>query len=212
MKPTHIIWDFNGTILNDLPLSLKSINTVLKRRNLPILQSEDHYRSKFHFPIISYYEDLGMDFSKEPYKIPADEWIALYNDGIDSIPLTEGVYEVISHIHSLGIPQMVLSASEINILRSQLEQYDLLNFFDPILGTDNAYGGGKVEMAKKWIAENKVSLSDAIFIGDTDHDFETASALGCKCVLFSGGHMSNEKLKKLGVPVINHINEILNFI
>jgi hypothetical protein len=81
MKYSLIIWDFNGTILDDLELSLNSINIVLKRRNLPIIKDKAAYRTKFGFPIENYYRSLGMDFEKEPYKIPADEWVKLYNDG-----------------------------------------------------------------------------------------------------------------------------------
>lgn len=212
MKPTHIIWDFNGTILNDLPLSLRSINTVLKRRNLPLLDSEDKYREAFCFPIINYYEKLGMDFTKEPYKTPADEWVALYNAGIDEIPLTADIRLVLEKIKELKIPQLVLSASEKSMLMSQLEHYNLTNYFDEILGTENVYGGGKIEMAKRWIAETGTDLSNAVFIGDTDHDFETAQALRCKCILFAGGHMSKQKLEKLGAPVIDCIRDILMYI
>ncbi len=209
MKTTRIIWDFNGTIINDLPLSLKSINAVLRKRNLPEIASEAHYREAFCFPIIKYYENLGMDFSKEPYKIPADEWVALYNASIRTVPLTDEVTYVINKINTLGIPQMILSASERDMLTFQLEHYGLSKYFHPILGCDDVYGGGKVEMAKKWVGETGVSLYDAIFIGDTDHDFETAEALGCKCVLFSGGHMSRSKLEKFGVPVIDCISELI---
>ena len=212
MKPTHIIWDFNGTILNDLPLSLRSINTVLKRRNLPLLDSEDKYREAFCFPIISYYEKLGMDFTKEPYKAPADEWVALYNAGINEIPLTNGICSVLERIRETKIPQLVLSASEKSMLISQLDHYNLTSYFDEVLGTENVYGGGKIEMAKKWIQKSKADLSNAVFIGDTDHDYETAQALGCKCILFAGGHMSKKKLEKLGVPVIDCINDILMYI
>ncbi len=212
MKTTHIIWDFNGTILNDLPLSLKSINTVLKKRNLPLLNSEEDYRKVFHFPIISYYEKLGMDFSKEPYKIPADEWIALYNSGIKEIPLTDCIIETLEAIKNLKIPQLVLSASEKSMLLLQLEHYNLTKYFDQILGTDSVYGGGKIEMAKKWAIETDTCLTNAVFIGDTDHDYETAKALGCKCILYSGGHMSKTKLEKLGVPVIDCIKDILKYV
>ncbi len=212
MKTTRIIWDFNGTIINDLPLSHRSINKVLRKRSLPEIPSEAAYREAFGFPIIKYYESLGMDFTKEPYKIPADEWVALYNEGINTIPLTKGVYEVIEKIHKSGIPQMILSASEKQMLISQLEHYKLTELFDEVLGTDNVYGGGKVEMAKRWVEKTNTSLSDAIFIGDTDHDFETAQALGCRCILFSGGHMSKARLEKFGVPVIDYISELLCYI
>ena len=154
MKTTHIIWDFNGTIINDLPLSFSSINTVLSRRNIKILENFDAYRSVFCMPIITYYEKIGLDFSKEPYKIPADEWVELYQRGTATIPLTDGIIETLDAIKNNNIPQYVLSASEKNMLTEQLEHYNLTTYFDEILGTGDVYGGGKIEIAKKW-AESK---------------------------------------------------------
>ena len=209
---TRIIWDFNGTIINDLPLSREAINKVLAKRSLPVIATDDDYRSKFGFPIKDYYATLGFDFKNEPYKIPADEWVALYNDGIRSIPLTDGIAETLGMISELGIPQMILSASERKMLISQINFYGIGNYFDSILGCDDVYGGGKIEMAEKWITKTGEDLEDAVFIGDTDHDFETAQALGCKCILYAGGHMSREKLEKFGCPVIGNIREVIELI
>ena len=211
MKPEIIIWDFNGTIINDLPLSLESINTVLKKRSLPTIKSTEDYRTSFGFPIISYYEKLGMDFTREPYKIPADEWVSLYNAGIDTIPLTENIVDVLNEIKNLGIPQMILSASESTMLNKQLKKYNIEHYLTKILGCDNVYGGGKVEIAKKWAYETDIPLSKALYIGDTDHDYETARALGCSCVLYTGGHMDRKRLENTGAAIIDRINDILQF-
>ena len=61
MKYTNIIWDWNGTLLNDTELSIKCINTLLKRRSLPLLSAEQ-YREVFGFPIREYYQRIGLDF------------------------------------------------------------------------------------------------------------------------------------------------------
>ena len=49
-------------------------------------------------------------------------------------------------------------------------------------------------------------------IGDTTHDYETARALGADCVLYAGGHQCREKLEKCSCPVIDEIEEILNYL
>ncbi|MBQ8208277.1 MAG: HAD hydrolase-like protein [Clostridia bacterium] len=211
MRPELIIWDFNGTIIDDLALSLEAINTVLKKRNLPLIESEDAYRKAFGFPIIKYYESLGMDFSREPYKKPADEWVKLYNKGADRISLTLGILDVLHKISEMSIPQMILSASETETLIRQLEIYNISSYFDKIIGCDNVYGGGKTEVAKKWATETDISLENALYIGDTDHDYETSIVLGCSCILYSGGHMSKERLEKTGAPVIDRITDILQY-
>lgn len=209
MKTNLVIWDFNGTIINDLPLSLKSINTVLKKRSLPIIVSNEAYREAFRFPIIKYYESLGLNFSREPYKIPADEWVSLYNTGITSIPLTDGIIEILETIRKMNIPQIILSASESKMLYYQLEHYGITEYFDEILGCDNVYGGGKIEIAKKWKKEKNISFENAVYIGDTDHDHLTAETLGCKCILYAGGHMSKKRLNKLPSPVVDNIRDVL---
>ena len=211
MKPEIIIWDFNGTIINDLPLSIESINTVLKMRSLPVISSKEAYRQSFGFPIIDYYEKLGMDFEKEPYKIPADEWVALYNEGIENIPLTDNIITVLKNISEIGIPQMILSASETQMLTKQIHKYNIDEYFDIVLGCDNVYGGGKISIAKKWATETDISLAKALYIGDTDHDFETAQALGCSCILYSGGHMDKKRLEKTGAIVIDRMIDILQY-
>jgi hypothetical protein len=57
----NIIWDWNGTLLNDITICIKSMNILLKERTLPLI-SEDKYRDIFTFPVRNYYEQLGFDF------------------------------------------------------------------------------------------------------------------------------------------------------
>lgn len=212
MKYSLVIWDFNGTVLDDLELSLNSINTVLKKRNLPLIEDKNAYRTFFKFPIEKYYEDLGMDFTKEPYKIPADEWVALYNKGADSVPLTSGVKAVIDKIAEAKTPQIILSASEKEMLNSQLERAGLLNIFETVLGTDNVYGGGKINMAKRWAENTDTDLTNAVLIGDTDHDYQTASAIGCDCILYANGHMDRKRLEATGSPVIDSMDKLFDLL
>ncbi|MGM9634649.1 MAG: HAD family hydrolase, partial [Candidatus Avispirillum sp.] len=74
-----VIWDFNGTVIDDTQISIDSINTVLGRRTLPQLSGKAAFQDIFTFPVEEYYCRLGFDFSKEPYSVPADEWVELYN-------------------------------------------------------------------------------------------------------------------------------------
>ena len=58
MDYTHILWDFNGTILDDVSVGINAINVLLKRRKMPIIFSQEEYRAKFCFPVIDYYLSL----------------------------------------------------------------------------------------------------------------------------------------------------------
>ena len=74
----HIIWDWNGTLLNDAWLCVEVMNLLLKRRDLKEIDL-NIYQSVFGFPIIDYYRRLGFTFEKESFEIPGTEFIIEYN-------------------------------------------------------------------------------------------------------------------------------------
>jgi len=210
MKYDLIIWDFNGTILDDVKTGIDSINTILPRYNLPTLDTVDAYREAFGFPIIDYYRALGFDFDKVPYETVAYEWVAEYNARKSTIPLVEGIKKALEGIKALGIKQIILSSSEISLLKEQLNTYGLLSYFSDILGLDNVFAGGKTEIARQWRRSHPDLKT--LFIGDTTHDYDVAKAIDSDCILFTGGHGSCKDLSACGVPLVNSITDILRFL
>ena len=91
MRYTDVIWDFNGTLLDDAGAGLACVEELLRRRGLPPLGSLARYREVFRFPIRDYYTDIGFDFSREPYEALADEWALLYDELAAAAPLRAGV-------------------------------------------------------------------------------------------------------------------------
>jgi len=87
---TDIIWDFNGTIIDDVEAGITSVNKLLFDRGLPVIQDKESYRRLFRFPIIEYYRSLGFDFNAEPYEVLAPLWVAEYLNNSKSSPLREG--------------------------------------------------------------------------------------------------------------------------
>ena len=208
MKYTHVIWDFNGTVLDDVEVGVKSVNTLLKRRNLPELTSVEHYRSVFGFPIIKYYERIGFDFSKESFSDVAREWVEEYMINVVNAKTADKAVEVIEALKNKGISQVLVSATEINMLNKQLDMLGISQMFDGVFGLDNIHAQNKISAAMEWRKRN--SDAKALVIGDTDHDFETAAAIGADCVLCCVGHQPKSELLKLGVTVIDSLAEIEN--
>ncbi len=77
MKYKHIVWDWNGTLLDDRWLCIEAINFVLKSREMKLVSNKE-YRDLFCFPVIDYYEKLGFDFTKEHFPIP--EFLEYYKN------------------------------------------------------------------------------------------------------------------------------------
>ena len=90
-----IIWDWNGTLLDDLELSLDSVNVLLEERNLPKLTVE-RYKDIFGFPVVNYYVKAGFDFEKEAFEIPAKKYVKLYAAGANDLRLFPDATETLN--------------------------------------------------------------------------------------------------------------------
>ena len=112
MEYTHCIWDFNGTILDDIDAGVGAVNALLAQRGLPVLENREAYRRVFGFPVRSYYEKLGFDFSREPYEVVAPLWVAEYQKRVGKSGLFDDVRETIERFRERGIHQILLSATE----------------------------------------------------------------------------------------------------
>ena len=207
MKYTHIIWDFNGTLFADVDAGIESVNTMLRERSLPEIESVDAYREIFRFPVIDYYRDLGFDFDAEPFDVLAPIWIDLYNKNSADAPLQEGSIEALEAFREMGVSQLLLSATEINMLKGQLETLGITEYFDAIMGLDNIHAHSKKAIALDWMEKNPSARP--LFIGDSLHDAEVASAVGGDCALVANGHQSSQRLKESGFPVFSSLPDLL---
>ena len=205
---THCIWDFNGTILDDVETGILSVNTMLDKRGLRTIESKEEYRTLFHFPVIDYYRSLGFDFEKESYEKLAPEWVALYLEHVKHARMHPDVKETLSYFQSLGIRQTILSATEQQMLLEQVESLGIGHFFDEILGMDNIHAGSKLSLAVDW--RRRHPDARVMFVGDTDHDVSTAKAMDADCFLIAVGHQSKEHLRSTGVPVFSSLTEWRN--
>lgn len=198
-------------MLDDLGACINVMNRVLGRRGLPELDSEK-YREIFGFPVRDYYEKLGFDFTAEPFERISVEYIDDYRKESLSASLREGCIQVLEYIKVQGIHQVVLSASQKEDLVRQVGYYGVLGYFDNLLGLDNCHAASKIEIGREWLEKSGIGKEEALLIGDTRHDFETASELGCDCILMSCGHQSEERLSGLGAPLICSLEEVKGYL
>ena len=209
-KYTHLMWDFNGTIFDDAQAGIDAVNKMLGERGLPVIESRERYKEIFDFPIEDYYKGLGFDFDSEPYEYLAPIWVDLYNKNAEKATLCKGVKETMEKVREMGVEQSVLSACELGMLNRYLKKLGVDGYLNEVMGLDNIHARSKLALAYDWVKRNEGAR--VIMIGDTTHDFETAEALGADCVLYAGGHQCREKLEKCGCPVIDNIEEIINYL
>ena len=208
---THIIWDFNGTIYDDIDACIKSANRLLGAYDLPLITSLEAYRALFGFPIQDYYARMGFDFDKVPYAVLAPEWMEYYFEYSKDSTVYPDIPTVLDALHKRGVEQWIISATEVNMLRGQLEGLGILSRFDGILGLDNIHARSKKEIGVAW--KNANPDVRALMIGDTDHDAEVAEAMGIDCVLVAAGHQSRERLEQCNcIAVFDTVKDVLGLL
>ncbi|MCZ7610949.1 MAG: HAD family hydrolase [Ignavibacterium sp.] len=210
-KYKHIIWDWNGTLLNDVDYSKNIINSILSDNDLPKL-SLQKYREIFTFPIEDYYIAAGLDFSKTSFEILGRNFIDEYESKKLTCNLYDNAVNVLSLIHKEGITQSVLSAYLHENLVKILDHYGLTKYFDYVNGLDNIYAGSKVNIGLKLIEKINLPGDEILFIGDTLHDAEVANAMGVDCVLIANGHQVKEKLILKHDKVFKDLNDLKKYL
>jgi len=206
-----VIWDFNGTLINDSELCVRSVNAQLDRRDLPTLTVET-YRDVFGFPVADYYRRIGLNPDVEPMSDLSAEFFATYAPGLSSCPLHEGVQPTLHALRDAGIRQFILSAMEQEILEETLAQLGIAEFFDGVYGLSHLEGDSKLDRGRELFADFSIDPATTLMVGDTAHDAEVAVELGMQIALVGTGHQSEARLRSTGVDVLQGAAGILSLL
>lgn len=208
MKYKYIIWDWNGTILDDLQINFEVENALLSRRGRNLIKDLEEYQEKFQFPIIKFYESLDFDLENERFEDIAREYVLEFDERFYELEIFPDAESVIREFKYKGIEQIILSQTEQRWLEKQVRVHDIDYLFTELLGAKDIYVKGKVAIALEWITRNDIDTAQVLMVGDTLHDFEVAENIGCDCILIARGHQSKERLLETGVPVLDSIEEL----
>ena len=149
--------------------------------------------------------NVGFDFDKVDWYKIAREFHDYYKAHLEETKLYEGVIDVLEYTKNKGCKNIILSASRIDLLKNHLELLGVTKYFDEILGIDDIYATSKLHLAKAFISDK--NKEDCIYIGDSEHDYETAKEMDVECVLVASGHVNKERLLKCGCKVIDKIED-----
>lgn len=207
----HIIWDWNGTLLDDRQACVDAINMLLTRRHMPTV-TLDQYLNVFDFPVRNYYLKLGFDFSRENWDDVAVEYHEAYALTSPSAPLRHSTKTALETLVGRGIGVSVLSACELNLLKRMMADRHIIHYFQHIYGLDDLYASSKVDLGHALLNHSGLSRKHTLMIGDTTHDHEVATAMGVACLLMTGGHQSEAKLTALGCPVVPDLKGVLDYV
>lgn len=206
-----IIWDWNGTLLDDLDICIIGINKYLTERNLKTLDKKK-YRNIFGFPIGDYYQKIGFDLKKESLEDLSVKFLRTYFENFNQTSLNIGTLEILSKFQEAGYQQYILSALDQPSLDDSIKKFKIENFFKAIKGAQDTLAKGKIDYGRELFAAENLLPENTILIGDTLHDKEVADSLNIKCVLYSGGHQNYDRLAINNSIVVNDLRKSLDIV
>ena len=211
MPLTTVIWDWNGTLADDVRVALQSVNDILARRGREPITLEQYY-SYMDTPIRRFYENLFHPLPDDLFDTLMLEFNQGYRRHMTSTGLMEGAKEALEAFRRAGLTQMIVSASHAGELSHFSHLFGVEGYFRWILGAEDFQAAGKVEMACQFLQEQGIAPEECVVIGDTLHDREMAKAIGCPVCLLDRGHQSRAQLESAGEPVFHHLEDAASWI
>lgn len=211
----HVVWDWNGTLLNDLQQVVLSVNAALASVGVDPIDA-DGYRAGYTRPVVLFYEHLlGRP-------VGDDEWEQLditfhdaYREALADAELAPDALAAMDRVEEAGWTQSLLSMFPHNELLVALEGHGIA---DRLLAVDGLRGGrgerkyGSLVKHLEHVAPRiggKIDPMTVVMIGDALDDADAAEGLGIKCVLYASGSHPREKLEASGHPVAGSLIEAL---
>jgi len=200
-----IIWDWNGTLLDDVAFAVELTNRVFGRWGIPPFESADAYRAIFDFPVREYYRRAGV--GDDIFDDVANAWASGYAEEF-ACPLRADTLETVSRFKAAGLCQVIISASKMTHLEEQVARFpELAKQMDKLMGLDHIYATSKVHLAQDYLKEMGLDPKDVILLGDTRHDHQVAEAIGCDCLLIANGHQPLSVLESTRRNVMGSLRE-----
>ena len=207
---THVVWDWNGTILDDNDAVVAAVNAVCAAFGRPPIEL-DHWRSIYRRPLLDCYEELlGR-------KLSTPDWIEIdrhyhekYRTLLPTTRLAPGIPDELRRWQAGGGRQSLLSMWFHDELMALVTEYGLVDLFARIDGLRVDTGGhGKTDHLIEHLTAQQVDPAEVLVIGDVLDDAAAAAAVGARCVLVTTGVSTRQVLKAAGVPVVDSIAEAL---
>lgn len=209
MKP-HIIWDWNGTLLNDFSVSLNATNEALSEINIPKITSLC-YKENYSVPVDDFYHKIiGRTTTRDEWKRIGQKFNEIYKPEVIKAPLADKAMHILKNVKS----QSICSLMENDLLLSMVESFGVRDYFSLIQGRSHPLlkeGKEKhLEAHINWLVSRlNIDKRVMILIGDTVDDAYSAKTAGIKSILYSGGTYSYDRLKATGQPVAKTLDEAI---
>ena len=200
----HIVWDWNGTLLDDNHANVAAVNAVCADFGRDPVELE-YWRSIFRRPLIPCYEELlGRSLSEQDWERAEELYDSSYVELLATCGLAPGVPDVLHDWADQGGTQSLLSMAGHDHLVPLIDERGLTSHFTRIDGrrfvTEQ---DSKTEHLTHHLRNQNLDPAGVVLIGDIDDDARAAREAGARPILVASGLMARERLEATGALVVD---------
>jgi phosphoglycolate phosphatase-like HAD superfamily hydrolase len=201
----HLIWDWNGTLLDDLTLVVAATNASVATRGGAPTTAEAHRRD-YRRPIALYYAHLlGRAVDELEFADLDRIFHTAYAEGLLTCALAA---DAATALAAWSGTQSLLSMWFHAQLVPTVERYGLTGYFKRVDGLRAVTAGGsKAPHLAAHLDALGLTGAECVLIGDSVDDADAADSVGARCVLYSGGFTDPDRLAETGRPVAHTLTE-----
>ncbi|REK35961.1 MAG: HAD family hydrolase [Actinobacteria bacterium] len=208
----HIVWDWNGTLLDDLELVVRAVSRSVERLGHPPI-SPDDYRDHYTRPVRQFYDSLfGRHVGDMEWLDLNKTFHELYYAEVDAAALAADAVDALQRAADLGWGQSLLSMSTHEHLVPTVEAHGIAHYFDLITGLIEPSGDMKASHLRAHLASQHIDGKAVVVVGDTPDDHDAARSVGARAILYDGGSHHRSVLDAVGAPVVATLHEALDLI
>ncbi|MFE2257868.1 HAD family hydrolase [Streptomyces cyaneofuscatus] len=199
----HIVWDWNGTLLDDLSCMVDAVSACQEAIGEPPVDAAT-YRRQHCLPGRALHDRLcGRPVTDA-------EWPTITRTFAEHMaarhpPLRAGAAALLESVARRKHTQSLLSLTDDPQLRREVEQTGLTPVFERIEGRHEPGTAKSVALEQHLRMLGVRDRRRVVLIGDTTDDAEAARACGVRAVVHTGGFEPLEKLRTAGVPVVDSL-------
>lgn len=201
----HVVWDWNGTLLDDLRIVVAAVNASLAALDAPPIDA-DAYRDHYTRPVPVFYERLlGRPITPREWAHIDEVFHRVYRASLDGARLTGDAGAALDAVAASGATQSLLSMWWHEELLPATRRFGIDGYMTRIDGNRGEAGETKLRHLASHLAA--LGRDRAVVIGDSLDDGWAAREMGVPCVLYDGGSHHRRELAALGVPIAGSLVE-----
>ncbi|WP_441247367.1 HAD family hydrolase [Kitasatospora sp. McL0602] len=206
----HVVWDWNGTLKDDLDDHVSALNATLPALGGQLVD-QDTYRAQHTVPITDFYARLlGRRITDAEWQSSDAAFLAHIN--AQPVHLRDGVRQLLTALREAGHTQSLLSLCPHATLLREVDEAGIGHFFGQVDGRTGPSGGTKAAALAAHL--DALGLSGdprrVLLIGDAVDDGDAARANGALAVLHTGGLHHPDKLAASGYPLASSLDRAVD--